>query len=51
MAASSDVPLVSFVCELYHALSANLRVLRLSSHKVAERLGPEVLEKYRHCLV
>uniref|UniRef100_A0A0N5AG90 Cyclic nucleotide-binding domain-containing protein n=1 Tax=Syphacia muris TaxID=451379 RepID=A0A0N5AG90_9BILA len=43
--ASNDVPLAAFVCELYYALSSNLRVLRLSSQKVAERLGHEVLEK------
>ncbi|CAB3402925.1 unnamed protein product [Caenorhabditis bovis] len=43
--ASQDVPLISFTCELYHALSANLRVLRLSSQKVATYLDPAVLEK------
>ncbi|PAV56063.1 hypothetical protein WR25_01100 [Diploscapter pachys] len=43
--ASGDVPLVSFTCELYHALSANLRVLRLSSQKVATCLDSSVLEK------
>ncbi|VDM40983.1 unnamed protein product [Toxocara canis] len=46
IAASTDVPLVSFTCELYNALNANLRVLRLSSSKVAEHLGPSVLEKW-----
>lgn len=43
--ASPDVPLVPFTCELYHALSSNLRVLRLSSQKVAACLDPSVLEK------
>ncbi|KAL6725502.1 hypothetical protein Aduo_007550 [Ancylostoma duodenale] len=43
--ASTDVPLVPFTCELYHALSANLRVLRLSSQKVAAQLDNNVLEK------
>ncbi|EYC02786.1 hypothetical protein Y032_0098g3120 [Ancylostoma ceylanicum] len=43
--ASTDVPLVPFTCELYHALSANLRVLRLSSQKVAAQLDNSVLEK------
>ncbi|CAI4230346.1 unnamed protein product [Auanema sp. JU1783] len=43
--ASADVPLVPFTCELYHALSANLRVLRLSSQKVASCLDNSVLEK------
>lgn len=43
--ASPDVPLVPFTCELYHALSANLRVLRLSSQKVAVSLDSSVLEK------
>ncbi|CAD6188466.1 unnamed protein product [Caenorhabditis auriculariae] len=43
--ASSDVPLVPFTCELYHALSTNLRVLRLSSQKVATYLDSSVLEK------
>ncbi|GMR44302.1 hypothetical protein PMAYCL1PPCAC_14497 [Pristionchus mayeri] len=44
--ATPDVPLVAFTCELYHALSANLRVLRLSSTKVAAHLDKGVLEKY-----
>uniref|UniRef100_A0A8R1YTX5 cNMP binding protein n=2 Tax=Pristionchus pacificus TaxID=54126 RepID=A0A8R1YTX5_PRIPA len=43
--ATPDVPLVAFTCELYHALSANLRVLRLSSTKVAAHLDKGVLEK------
>uniref|UniRef100_A0A914HBH3 Neuropathy target esterase sws n=1 Tax=Globodera rostochiensis TaxID=31243 RepID=A0A914HBH3_GLORO len=44
--ASTDVPLVSFTCELYHALSATTRVLRLSSKSVIERLGVEsVMER------
>ncbi|VDN04401.1 unnamed protein product [Thelazia callipaeda] len=45
-AASSDVPLVAFTCELYHALTANLRVLRLSSKKIAEQLDSSILEKF-----
>ncbi|GMT19677.1 hypothetical protein PFISCL1PPCAC_10974 [Pristionchus fissidentatus] len=43
--ATPDVPLIAFTCELYHALSANLRVLRLSSTKVAAHLDRGVLEK------
>uniref|UniRef100_A0A0K0CZI5 Patatin-like phospholipase domain containing 6 n=1 Tax=Angiostrongylus cantonensis TaxID=6313 RepID=A0A0K0CZI5_ANGCA len=43
--ASAAVPLVPFTCELYHALSANLNVLRLSSQKVAAHLDTSVLEK------
>lgn len=43
--ASAEVPLVPFTCELYHALSANLKVLRLSSQKVAAHLDSSVLEK------
>ncbi|ETN86601.1 cyclic nucleotide-binding domain protein [Necator americanus] len=43
--ASTEVPLVPFTCELYHALSSNLRVLRLSSQKVATQLDSNVLEK------
>ncbi|WKY03061.1 hypothetical protein Q1695_016393 [Nippostrongylus brasiliensis] len=43
--ASTEVPLVPFSCELYHALSANLKVLRLSSQKVATHLDSTVLEK------
>ncbi|KAK0417628.1 hypothetical protein QR680_013118 [Steinernema hermaphroditum] len=43
--ASEDVPLAPFTCELYHALNANLKVLRLSSKKVAEHLDASVLEK------
>ncbi|TKR68373.1 hypothetical protein L596_024363 [Steinernema carpocapsae] len=43
--ASSDVPLAPFTCELYHTLNANLKVLRLSSKKVAEHLDEAVLEK------
>lgn len=43
--ATPDVPLVAFTCELYHALNANLRVLRLSSQKIAEHLDATVLEK------
>uniref|UniRef100_F1KRB4 NTE family protein n=2 Tax=Ascaris TaxID=6251 RepID=F1KRB4_ASCSU len=45
IAASANVPLVPFTCELYNALNASLRVLRLSSKKVAEHLDPSVLEK------
>lgn len=45
MPASLDVPLTAFSCELYHALSASNRVLRLSSRKIAEMLGECVLEK------
>jgi lysophospholipid hydrolase len=45
--ASLDIPLVAFTCELYHALSATTRVLRLSSQAVVERLGEEaVMERY-----
>ncbi|CAJ0941104.1 unnamed protein product, partial [Mesorhabditis belari] len=43
--ASSDVPLTSFTCELYHTLNVNCRVLRLSSQKVASCLDAGVLEK------
>nr|CDJ86549.1 Cyclic nucleotide-binding domain containing protein [Haemonchus contortus] len=43
--ASTEVPLVPFTCELYHALSANLKVVRLSSQKVASHLDNSVLEK------
>ncbi|KAJ1371192.1 hypothetical protein KIN20_033095 [Parelaphostrongylus tenuis] len=43
--ASAEVPLVPFTCELYHALSANLKALRLSSQKVAAHLGSSVLDK------
>uniref|UniRef100_A0A8L8KIN4 Swiss cheese n=1 Tax=Heligmosomoides polygyrus TaxID=6339 RepID=A0A8L8KIN4_HELPZ len=43
--ASAEVPLVAFTCELYNALSANLKVLRLSSQKVASHLDSTVLEK------
>ncbi|VDN31573.1 unnamed protein product [Gongylonema pulchrum] len=46
VAASPDVPLVAFTCELFHTLSANLRVLRLSSQKIAEQLDAAVLEKF-----
>ncbi|KAK6019308.1 phospholipase, patatin family [Ostertagia ostertagi] len=46
--ASTEVPLVPFTCELYHALSANLKVLRLSSQKVASHLDNAVLEKFLH---
>ncbi|EJW70586.1 hypothetical protein WUBG_18507 [Wuchereria bancrofti] len=45
VAATPDVPLTAFTCELYHALTANLRVLRLSSQKIAELLDVSVLEK------
>ncbi|VDK77344.1 unnamed protein product, partial [Onchocerca ochengi] len=45
VAATSDVPLTAFTCELYHALTANLRVLRLSSQKISELLDASVLEK------
>ncbi|CAG9533229.1 unnamed protein product [Cercopithifilaria johnstoni] len=45
LAATPDVPLTAFTCELYHALTANLRVLRLSSQKIAELLDASVLEK------
>ncbi|VDK48930.1 unnamed protein product, partial [Anisakis simplex] len=45
IAASVDVPVVPFTCELYNALNVNIRVLRLSSKKVAEHLDPSVLEK------
>ncbi|KAM3722647.1 Patatin-like phospholipase domain-containing protein [Dirofilaria immitis] len=45
VAATSDVPLTAFTCELYHALTANLRVLRLSSQKIGELLDASVLEK------
>ncbi|EFO23887.2 hypothetical protein LOAG_04599 [Loa loa] len=44
VAATPDVPLTAFTCELYHALTANLRVLRLSSQKIAELLDVSVLE-------
>ncbi|KJH48312.1 cyclic nucleotide-binding domain protein [Dictyocaulus viviparus] len=43
--ASAEVPLIPFTCELYHALSSNLKVLRLSSQKVATHLDSTVLEK------
>ncbi|KAI1729156.1 patatin-like phospholipase domain-containing protein [Ditylenchus destructor] len=43
--ASNDVPLVSFTYELYHALSTNVRAIRLSRKTVAESLGEHVLEK------
>ncbi|KAL3089517.1 hypothetical protein niasHS_006901 [Heterodera schachtii] len=44
--ASMDIPLVAFTCELYHALSATTRVLRLSSTSVMERLGVDsVMER------
>ncbi len=46
IAVSKDVPLVAFTCELYHALNANLKVLRLSSSKVAEHLDASVLDKF-----
>lgn len=45
VAATPDVPLTAFACELYHALTANLRVLRLSSQKIAQLLDASVLEK------
>ncbi|VDK77114.1 unnamed protein product [Litomosoides sigmodontis] len=45
VAATPDVPLTAFTCELYHALNINLRVLRLSSQKIAELLDASVLEK------
>ncbi|CAD5222713.1 unnamed protein product [Bursaphelenchus xylophilus] len=45
MPASLDVPLTAFTCELYHALSASTRVLRLSSKQIAQTLGESVLEK------
>ncbi|KAL4003667.1 Cyclic nucleotide-binding domain family protein [Acanthocheilonema viteae] len=45
VAATPDVPLTAFTCELYHALTANLLVLRLSSQKIAELLDVSVLEK------
>jgi len=44
-AASDNVPLIPFTCELYHVLDATTKVLRLSSHKVASELGESVLEK------
>jgi hypothetical protein len=45
--ATMDVPLVAFTCELYNALSAMTRVVRLSSKEVVERLGEEaVLERF-----
>uniref|UniRef100_A0A7E4V292 Neuropathy target esterase sws n=1 Tax=Panagrellus redivivus TaxID=6233 RepID=A0A7E4V292_PANRE len=43
--ASSDVPITAFTCELYHALSASFRVLRLSARQVAIHLGENCLEK------
>ncbi|KAH7728251.1 cyclic nucleotide-binding domain protein [Aphelenchoides avenae] len=42
---SFDVPLISFTCELYNALNASTRVLRLSSKTVSEHLGKAVLDK------
>ncbi|CAJ0580584.1 unnamed protein product, partial [Mesorhabditis spiculigera] len=40
-----EIPLTSFCCELFAALSKNCRVLRLSSEKIARTLDPSVLEK------
>lgn len=37
--------MIPFTCELYHALNASTKVLRLSSKKVAESLGDSVLVK------
>lgn len=45
MPASLDVPLTSFICELYHVLNVSTRVLHLSSQKIAKTLGDSVLEK------
>uniref|UniRef100_A0A914XUJ3 Uncharacterized protein n=1 Tax=Panagrolaimus superbus TaxID=310955 RepID=A0A914XUJ3_9BILA len=43
--ASFDVPIMSFTCELFHAMSATMRVLRLSAKQVAEHLGETCLDK------
>ncbi|KAE9551779.1 hypothetical protein FO519_005016 [Halicephalobus sp. NKZ332] len=45
IAASPTVPIISFTCELYHALSASMKVLRLSARQVARSLGEDCLEK------
>ncbi|CAD6191793.1 unnamed protein product [Caenorhabditis auriculariae] len=43
--ACADVPLVAFTCEFYNALSAHLKVLRISSTQLNARFSSNVLEK------
>uniref|UniRef100_A0AC34Q9K7 Uncharacterized protein n=1 Tax=Panagrolaimus sp. JU765 TaxID=591449 RepID=A0AC34Q9K7_9BILA len=45
IAASPTVPIISFTCELYHALSPSMKVLRLSARQVGRCLGEDCLEK------